>query len=344
MHKPGKPTLVEVAAEAGVALGTASRALSGHPAVRDDTRRRVQAAAKRLGYEPNRLARSLRSGSSMMVGVIVPDISHGFYSRAVKSIQDVVQPEGYQVLAMNAGREPEGEVAAIKTLLAHEVDGMVLASSGAKVETPPVPTVYFDSLRLGEGYANVAQNNKTGMEVLVGHLADHHGHQRIAYLGAPAVLTSGTERLEGFRDAMGSRGLPVPPELVTASDLQWSPQSGAASMLELLALPEPPRAVVAASDTLAMGAIQAVRDSGRRVPEDVAIVSFDDPFFGAFIEPQLTALMRHEAELGHVAARLLLEGIQAPAKRPSLEVRIPVELTVRRSCGCAPADAAALAA
>jgi DNA-binding LacI/PurR family transcriptional regulator len=344
MSKPGKPTLVEVAAEAGVALGTASRALSGHPAVRDDTRRRVQAAAKRLGYEPNRLARSLRSGRSKMVGVIVPDISHGFYSRAIKSIQDVVQPAGYEVLAMNAEREPEREAAAIKTLLAHEVDGIVLASSGANVDTPPVPTVFFDSLRLGAGYANVAQHNKDGMEVLVGHLADHHGHERIAYLGAPPVLTSGIERLEGFRDAMGRRGLPIPPELVTASDVAWSPQSGRASMLELLELPEPPRAVVAASDTLALGAIQAIRDSGLGVPGDIAIVSFDDPFFGAFIEPQLTALMRHESELGHVAARLLLEGMQAPAQRPSVEVRMPVQLTVRRSCGCTPAGTSALAA
>ena len=108
-----KPTIVEVAADAGVSLGTASRALSGHPAVRDDTRKRVQASARRMGYVPNRLARSLRSGSSMFIGVIVPDIAHGFYGRATKAMQDVLEAAGYQILVMNTERRPEREQAAL---------------------------------------------------------------------------------------------------------------------------------------------------------------------------------------------------------------------------------------
>ena len=99
-----KPTIVEVAADAGVSLGTASRALSGHPAVRDDTRKRVQASARRMGYVPNRMARSLRSGNSMLIGVIVPDIAHGFYGRATKAMQDVLEAAGYQILVMNTER------------------------------------------------------------------------------------------------------------------------------------------------------------------------------------------------------------------------------------------------
>ena len=177
-----------------------------------------------------------------------------------------------------------------------------MASSGGVSEAPSVPTVFFDSLEPGLGYANVAQANKDGIDVLVGHLADFHGYRRIAYLGAPPALTSGIERLEGYRDAMGRRALPVPPELIVLSDGTWSPESGTAAMRDLLELTEPPEAVVAASDTLALGAIQAARDHGLRVPDDLAIVSFDDPFFGAFIEPQLTALMRDESELGRVAA------------------------------------------
>jgi LacI family transcriptional regulator len=333
----GKPTLVEVAAEAGVALGTASRAMSGHPAVREDTRRRVQAAARRLGYETNRLARSLRSGSSMFIGVIVPDIAHGFYARSLKAMQDVLEAERYQVLVMNTEREPQREQAAVKSLLAHDVAGILLATSGGVTESPPVPTVFFDTLKQGAGYANVARANKDGMEQLVGHLADVHGYERIAFLGAPPTLTSGIERLEGFRDAMGARGLPVPRESIVLSDETWSPESGTEAMRGLLELDERPRAVVAASDTLALGAIQAARDAGLTVPEDIALVSFDDPFFGAFIEPQLTALKRDEEEIGTVSARLLLEAIRSGSRRGSLDVRVPVELTVRRSCGCHPA-------
>jgi LacI family transcriptional regulator len=140
---------------------------------------------------------------------------------------------------------------------------------------------------------------------------------------------------------MGRRALPVPPELIVLSDGTWSPESGTAAMRDLLELAEPPEAVVAASDTLALGAIQAARDHGLRVPDDLAIVSFDDPFFGAFIEPQLTALMRDERELGRVAARQLLEALRDGTQRRSVEIRLPVELTIRRSCGCAPSSGSA---
>lgn len=335
-----KPTIVEVAADAGVAVGTASRALSGHPAVRDDTRKRVKASARRMGYVPNRMARSLRSGSSMLIGVIVPDIAHGFYGRATKAMQDVLEDAGYQILVMNTERQPKREQAAVKSLLAHDVAGILMASSGGVSEAPSVPTVFFDSLEPGLGYANVAQANKEGIDVLVGHLADFHDYRHIAYLGAPPALTSGIERLEGYRDAMGRRALPVPPELIVLSDGTWSPESGTAAMRDLLELAQPPEAVVAASDTLALGAIQAARDRGLRVPDDLAIVSFDDPFFGAFIEPQLTALMRDERELGRVAAQQLLDALRNGAQRRSVEIRLPVELTIRRSCGCAPSGPA----
>jgi DNA-binding LacI/PurR family transcriptional regulator len=336
---------VEVAAEAGVALGTASRAMSGHPSVREDTRRRVQAAARRLGYETNRLARSLRSGSSMFIGVIVPDIAHGFYARSLKAMQDVLEAERYQILVMNTEREPHREQAAVKSLLAHDVAGILLATSGGVTEAPPVPTVFFDSLKQGLGYANVARANQDGMDQLVGHLADVHGYRRIAFLGAPPTLTSGIERLEGFRAAMSARGLPVPPESIVFCDETWSPESGTEAMRGLLESGELPQAVVTASDTLALGAIQAARDAGLTVPDDLALVSFDDPFFGAFIEPQLTALMRDEEEIGTVSARLLLDAIRSgDSSQRSLDVRVPVELTVRRSCGCRPAPAGALAA
>jgi len=329
------PTLSDLAAEAGVSRSTAGRAMSGHKSVRDDTRRRVQAAARRIGYEPNRIARSLRSRNSMFVGIIVPDIAHGFYGRTVKAAQDVLEAAGYQILVMNTDREPHREQAALKTLLAHRVDGILLASSGGVTESPPVPTVFFDNLVAGAGEGNVARANKQGMDILVGHLVDAHGCERIAYLSGPPILTSGIERLDGFRDAMGARRLPVVPEHVVFGDEAWSPESGTVAMRDLLALPERPEAVITASDTIALGAIQAVRDRGLAVPDDIALVSFDDPFFGAFMEPQLTALRGDERALGEHAASLVLQALRTGSRERSVEVRIPVALTVRRSCGCA---------
>lgn len=270
----------------------------------------------------------------MFVGVIVPDIAHGFYARTFKAMQQVLERHGYQLLVMNTERELSNERAALKSLLAHRVDGLLIASSGGQTEAPSVPTVFFDTIVPGAGYASVARANREGMEALVGHLADVHKHQRIALLGAPPHATSGIERLDGFQSAMRARDLPVLPGYVAIGDKAWSPESGTEAMNELLRLDTPPEAIVAVSDTLALGAIQAARTAGLRVPDDIALVSFDDPLFGPFLEPQLTALRREEDTLGDVAASLLLEAMRNGADRRSIEVRVPVELTLRRSCGC----------
>ena len=327
------PTLADVAREAGISPSTASRALRGDAAVRAATKRRVHEAARRLGYEPNRLARSLRTRSSSFVGVIVPDIAIGFYARAVKGAQDVLERAGYQVLVMNTERQGRREAEAVRTLLAHRVDGVLLATSGGIEGSDRVPVVFFDNLLPGFGVGNVARANRDGMAILVSHLAEH-GHERIGFVGAPPVLTSGLERLEGFHASVASADLTVRPEYVRLGDQAWSPASGERAMRELLDLDEPPTAIVTASDTLAFGAIEAIRARSRRIPDDIALVSFDDPLFGDLLDPPVTALARNERELGELAASLLLHALQTGARAAPAEVRLPVELIVRRSCGC----------
>jgi DNA-binding LacI/PurR family transcriptional regulator len=326
-------TLSDVAAAAGVSLSTASRALREGRPVGDEARRRVRAAARRLGYEPNRLARSLRTQASFFAGVIVPDIGIGFYARTLKGAQDALERAGYQVLVMNTEREARREAAALRTLLAHRVDGILVATSGGFDRPPRVPVVFFDNLVEGAGAGNVALANREGIALLVDHLVGH-GHERIAYVGAPPRFTSGVERLDGFHAAMSAAGLAVRPEYVALGDEAWSAESGRRATRDLLALEPRPTALVAASDTLAVGAIHAARDAGLSVPDDLAVSSFDDPFFGELLEPAMTALVRNERELGQLAASLLLHAIQAGRVGPPTEVRLPVELVVRRSCGC----------
>lgn len=329
----GHPTLAEVAAAAGVSLSTASRALRPDGSVHELTRRRVRAAARRLGYEPNRLARSLRTRASSFAGVIVPDIGVGFYARAVKGAQDALERAGYEVILMNTERQASREAAALRTLLAHRVDGVLLATSGGFTDTPRVPIVFFDNLVAGAGAGHVAKANREGMALLVDHLLAH-GHESIAYVGGPPHFTSGIERLEGFRAAMAGAGLEVPSEHLCFGDDVWSVESGRDAMADLLASTARPTAIVAAGDTLAVGAIHAVRELGLRVPEDVAVVSFDDPFFADLLDPPITALARNERALGELAASLLLHAIQRASLGPPTEVRVPVELIIRRSCGC----------
>lgn len=328
------PTIVDVARLAEVAPSTVSRVLNGHPRISEETKRRVRAAARTLHYRPNTLARSLRTQSTPFVGIVVPDITVAFYARFVKAAQDVLEPEGLQVLVISTERDGQRETAGLRTLVEHRVAGLLLATSGGAVREPAIPTVFFDALVPGRGVAQIAAANADGIDALVGHLVEH-GHTRIAYIGGPPELTSGTERLDGFRAALRRRGLPLREEWIGLGDLTWSPASGAAAMASLLALREPPTALVAAGDTLALGAMRICREAGLRLPQDLALVCFDDPVFGELLDPPLTALVRTDAAMGTLAARLLLGSVDGRMPAAPLSVRLPVELVVRRSCGCA---------
>jgi DNA-binding LacI/PurR family transcriptional regulator len=328
--EPRRPTIIDVARLAQVAPSTASRALKESPRISEATRLRVRAAALGLGYQPNRVAQSLRAKTAPFVGIVVPDIGITFYSRFVKGAQEVLEASGYQALVMNTEREAGNEEAALRTLEGHQVTGILLATSRPTSGEPNRPTVYFDSLAGDRGLAQIALANGQGMELLVEHLAEHR-HERIAYIGGPPLFTSGQERLAGFRDATKRYGVRYDAAYVEIADSSWSPDSAAAAMARLLARAEPPTAVVASGDTLAMGAIAACRAAGRRVPDDIALVAFDDPVHGQLVDPPVTALRRGDYELGREAAQLLLVGLNGDT---ATAVRLPVELVVRRSCGC----------
>jgi LacI family transcriptional regulator len=333
MEAERQPTLADVARVARVATSTASRALQESPRISETTRLRVREAARGLGYRPNRVAQSLRKQTASLVGIVVPDIGAPFYSRVVKGAQGVFEQNGIAVLVMNTEREPERETAALHTLLEHRVAGVLVATYGGSGAEPQVPTVYYDNIVLNRGVGNVTRANVAGMRLLVGHLHEH-SHRRIGYIGAPPGLTSGTERLEGYRAAVRELALVERDDYVQFGEKNWSAHSGAAAMERLLALDEPPSAVVTAGESFALGALSACRSRGLHVPDDVALVSFDDPPFGDLLDPPLTALRRNEEELGRLAASLLLHALQATAVPQPAEVRLPVDLVIRRSCGC----------
>jgi LacI family transcriptional regulator len=340
---PRRPTLADVAAAAGVSRSTASRALSDSRNVSAAARDRVWAAAQRLSFEPNQLARSLRRGSTMAVGLVVPDVSSAFYATALKGAQEVLEAAGYHVLVVNTERAAGRERAALGTLRAHQVDGVIVASYGGYHDIG-VPAAFFDDVPARAGVGGVALANEQGIALLVEHLVEH-GHRRIAYVGPPAgtadgetlLVFVGRERLDGFRAAIGRAGLALPPEYVRMTDPSVAQQAARSVAAELLAVEPRPTAIVAATDTLTMGVLQAARDHALAVPGDLAVVSFDEPVYADLLDPPLTSLDRHDRELGRRAAELLLdalaEGDGAPA--PPQLARVPLELRIRRSCGCA---------
>ena len=333
MEAERAPTLADVARIAQVATSTASRALQESPRISESTRLRVLEAARGLGYRPNRLAQSLRRQTTNLVGIVVPDIGAPFFSRVVKGAQQVLEQNGIAVLVMNTEREPAREAAALQTLREHQVAGVLVATSGGSTDDPRLPTVYFDNIIANRGVGNVTRANVPGMRLLVEHL-HWHGHERIAYIGGPPLLTSGIERLAGYRLAVSELGLVERDDYVQLGEATWSAHSGADAMERLLQLDTPPTAVVTSGESFAMGALSACRRRGLHVPDDLALVSFDDPPFGDLLDPPLTALERNEEEMGRLAVSLLLHALQATAVAQPAEVRLPVQLVLRRSCGC----------
>jgi LacI family transcriptional regulator len=230
----------------------------------------------------------------------------------------------------------------VRSLRAHRVDGVIVATSGG-YEDIGVPAVFFDNAPADVGAGAVAMQNEEGVALLVDHLARAHGHERIAYLGppdaefaTPSFHLAARERLDGFRAAMGRAGLAVPPEHVRTSDLACSEPVAQAIAVELLRLERPPTAIVAGADTLAVGVLKGLREQGRRVPQDVAVVSFDEPAYADLLDPPVTSLDRHDRELGHRAAELLVAalGHGNGTAASALMHRVPMTLCRRRSCGC----------
>lgn len=220
-----------------------------------------------------------------------------------------------------------------------------MATSGGH-EDIGVPSVFFDNVPAEIGAGAVAMDNEQGVSLLVDHLVRIHGHRRIAYVGPPEVGEAGTpsvhnaarERLDGFRAAVGRAGLPLPPGYVRTSDPACSERVASRIGIELLDLDQPPTAMVGGADTLAVGLLKGVRDRGRAVPEDMAVVSFDEPAYADVLDPPMTSLDRHDRELGRRAAEMLLAALghlNGSAPHPQV-IRVALQLLVRRSCGCPP--------
>jgi LacI family transcriptional regulator len=330
----GRATLADVARLAGVSSSTASRALNGLGQFTPETRAAVLAAAEELGFEPSPLARSLRTQRTHTIGFVVPDVSSPFYAAVLQGAQRTLEREGYRVMLMDSEQEESRELAALRTLLMHQVDGLLVSTTGVSREDfesalsiRRAPCVFFDTELEGVGEGVVLLDNREGMRLLVRHLVAHHGHVSIAVLAGPQRETSAIERLQAFREEAIAQS-------VYSEDLvricRWTHESGREQAIEVI---EDVTAVVACSAELAVGCLAACRDLGLAVPDDVALVSFDDPYFAPLLEPALTAIAYEPAELGRVAATLLLDRIGSDETERN-EVRLPVRLVVRRSCGC----------
>ncbi|NJC70725.1 LacI family transcriptional regulator [Planosporangium thailandense] len=348
------PTLPDVARAAGVSTATAARALGGYGSVRPETRRKVQAAAADLGYRANGLARSLITGSTDTIGVVLADIENSFFARALRGIADTAHAAGFEVVLVNSDEDLDNERNAVRVLTEKRVDGLVVCPADARdishlrtVHDAGIPLVLLDRRvpRLAADVVGI--DNHAAAQEATAHLIAA-GHTRVALLtgGDPSLAAAlqvpdlvGVERLAattvgtraaGYRDALLAAGLPVDPVLVSVEGFHRA--DAAAATHRLLGLPEPPTAILALDSLLALGVLQALRERGLTCPDDLSVIGFDDAEWALVSSPPLTVVAQPVYEIGAEACRLLLRRMHGGAHRAVRKV-LPTSLIVRGSVG-----------
>ncbi|MCR8573017.1 LacI family DNA-binding transcriptional regulator [Streptomyces sp. Isolate_219] len=323
----------DVAERAGVSVATVSRVLNGHSPVAE-TRERVLAAVRELGYRPNNVARALRTARTGALGLIISDLTNPFFTELADAVEDEARSLGYSLVIGNAGERPDQQDDYIRTLLDRRIDGLLVSSAGtgsamlSEVVASGTPLVLLDRTVPGVDAPCVRADGRTALTELAAHLAAL-GRRRPAIIVAPAGTPTGDERLRLFRTALGGYGLTLPDERVGATpDLQHT--GGRQVMSDFLDLAEPPDAVLATDNLMALGAMDELRARGLRVPDDVALVVYDDVPWFAHTDPPLTAIAQPTRELGRAAVHTLLARIE---DRPAGSVLLPARLVTRRSCG-----------
>jgi LacI family transcriptional regulator len=332
-----------VAKLSGVSVSTVSRVFNGYDDVSAATRERVLAAARSLDYAPSAAARTLVRQRSQLIGVVLftgldhPDIGHPFFQDVLVGLKHGIGAGGYDVLLF-ATERPESDGSGAHSYLGrarhHRVDGVVLMGAEveaevAKLVEADIPLIGVDLEVSGRRASYVSSDNVGGARLAVRHLHGL-GHRRIATIAGPEESKPGADRLVGFRAELQALGIERHPEYEQIGD--WYTESGERAMQALLALPEPPSAVFAAADLMAVGAMKAARDAGLDVPADLAVVGFDDIQLASLIHPALTTIQQDKVGLGQAAARALLQQIENPEMTPAA-LTLPVELIIRASCG-----------
>jgi LacI family transcriptional regulator len=337
------PTLQDVAALAGVSVATASRALGGYGSSSPEVRKKVAAAAAKLGYRRNSLARSMITGTTHTLGLVVADIENPFFARAARGVADVAHRAGYEVLLVNSDEDPSTEHAAVRTLGEKQVDGLIIAPASADGVSHlsdligrGTPVVQLDRVLPGiVGDAVVVDNEAAGRRA-VEHLAGL-GHRRIALLTSQGLIHTNQARLAGYLAGLEAAGIPVSDELIRMA--QYRREAAVAETMAVLALHDPATAIFTTDNTMSLGAVEGAQRAGRAVPDELSIVGFDDLEWTTIIRPPLTVMAQPVYELGAAAATRLLERL-AGDDSPARVITLATSFIVRGSTGPAPFRAA----
>ena len=329
--------LADVARSAGVSEATASRALNRPEMVRREVVTRVREAAERLGYVPNPFARSLRVQDSKTLGLIIPDSTNPFFAEVAKGIEAACFEAGYTLILGNSDRSLEKEAAQARVLYEKRVDGVLLFNTNdASAPTMrwlldrSLPVILVERRSPGPPVDAVLSDNRAAVHDAIQHLVDL-GHRRVGFVVGDVTASHYAERLAAYREALGNHGLPRRDDLVRTGMVSY--EDGQRATEALVGLPEPPTAILCATDTLAIGALRGILASGRKVPDDVAVIGYGDTEISAYTTPPLTTVGQQKEVVGSTAVQVLLARIGSNREEPapSRTLLVPTRLVVRES-------------
>jgi LacI family transcriptional regulator len=333
-------TIRDVARASNVSIATVSRVFNNSPLVSEETRQRVVAAAARLGYWPNGIARSLITNRTHTLGALLPDLHGEFFSEVIHGIDLAARAKGFHLLVSRSSSDAQ-ELATVLRSMRGRVDGLLVmtpdldAAPSLEQVAVNVPTVLLSPEARIQGCDSVGIANLDGAYAVVRHLIGL-GHRRIAIITGPERNIDSRQRREGWRAALRDAGIDPVPGLEVRGD--FTEPSGYDAAIEMLAREPRPTAVFVANDYMAIGALGGLQDAGVRVPEELAVAGFDDIPMARYLTPPLTTVHVDMLELGQQAVHLLLDGVRDGRPAEGEHRVLPSTLVVRSSCGGAPAD------
>lgn len=334
MNKKKPVSLKELAKELDVSISTVSRALRDSPEISSDMKDKIKSLAKERNYRPNPFAMSLLRNSLRIIGIIVPDIVTHYYSSIISGINDVARKNGYSTIITSSYEQYELEKRILEDLVNIRVEGIVACLSQETTDythfeallEQNIPLVFFDRVCLTDKFSSVITNNAESAQQATEHFIST-GSKRIAFIGGANHLEIVKERKHGYLQALRDHRIPIEKELVFCKKISY--QAGYEGACQLLSLQNPPDAILGMTDSLAFGAMKAIRECKLRIPEDVALIGYTDEEHSNYVEPPLTAMTHQTYKMGGVTCRLLLKQIKGEEKVQ--QIIVPCVLSVRKS-------------
>jgi len=311
-------TIKDVAQMAGVSTSTVSLTFANPERVSPETARRIWKVADALDYRPNPFAQNLKKGRSRMIGVLVGDISSPFFGRFLKVVERCLLEHGYLMTVADTEGDPARELELLDHFTTQRIAGILMSPHGSGEEYGQslagfeTPIVMVDHRFRGVDLDYVASDSRMAARMLTDHIINL-GHRRIAQITGPLQLYTAAERLEGFRDAMQAAGIAIDESLIV--DGRYRDRDSYTQTMRLMMRPERPTAILAASNMMAFGALQAIQELGYTCPDDVSLATIDDIPWGAVIRPRMTMVLQDIEAIAQTAATYLLERVEAPAHR-----------------------------